>query len=148
MAERLSLEPFDILVAGNEHAVRDGLGQMLAHLAPLALNADETGAVEIVLAEALNNIVKHSLGSQTEPGAIRIRCWKGDQWLHLAIIDRGAAMPEGALPKGQAPDVTVDVPDLPEGGFGWFMIHTLAQEVQYARIGECNHLNLWLAMDG
>ena len=44
-------------------------------------------------------------------------------------------MPNGQPPFGFAPDVTVALDDLPEGGFGWFLIKDLARDVSYERQG-------------
>lgn len=50
------LPPFSITLAGTQNAVRDGLAQAMMLLAPLQLGTDESGTVELVLAEALNNV--------------------------------------------------------------------------------------------
>ena len=55
-------------------------------------------------------------------------------------------MPNGQLPLGMAQDVDVDMMDLPDGGFGWFLIKDLAKDVRYHRIGEVNQLDLRLAV--
>ena len=34
--------------------------------------------------------------------------------------------------------MTEDIQDMPEGGFGWFMIHTLADSINYERIDDEN----------
>jgi serine/threonine-protein kinase RsbW len=34
--------------------------------------------------------------------------------------------------------------DLPEGGFGWYLIRTLARDVRYDRNGVTNCLTFWL----
>ena len=41
-----------------------------------------------------------------------------------------------------------DVPmqDMPEGGFGWFLIKDLAKDVTYHRVKAENHLSLRLAV--
>ena len=37
-----------------------------------------------------------------------------------------------------------EFPDLPEGGFGWYLIRDLARDVNYEREGWCNVLTLRL----
>ena len=142
MTEQVESGSFDVRIGGATLAVRDALREVLSNLQPLALSADEAGTVELVLAEALNNIVEHAFDADESPGEIRIRCWRRRDGLHFAIIDDGLAMPENKAPASCAPCVGVEVTALPEGGFGWFMIHTLAKDVRYARVGETNHLNL------
>lgn len=146
MAERFPLPPFTLSFAGGEHAVRDGLAQLMTCLAPLSLTTEEAGTVELVMAEALNNVVEHALAATTTQTAIQLRGSHSAAGLRLTVIDQGAPMPKGQAPQENAPDVDVDMSDMPEGGFGWFMIHTLAQKVHYSRIGNANHLSLHLAV--
>lgn len=137
---------FTVSLTGKEDAVRIGLAQAMALLAPLELDADESGTVELVLAEALNNVVEHALAATDSDTAIQIHAKHGRDGLQLAIIDEGVPMPLGKAPDGRAPTLDVSILDMPEGGFGWFMIHSLAQKVHYERVGESNHLNLLLAV--
>lgn len=138
------LPPFAVSLAGTEGAVREGLAQAMAHLAPLRLNPDDAGTVELVLAEALNNVVEHALATTFEQTTIEIRGRYGAAGLHLTVIDRGAPMPDGAAPVAKTPNLDVEANDMPEGGFGWYLIHTLATDVRYVRIGTANHLSLQL----
>ena len=137
---------FTVSLTGKEDAVRIGLAEAMALIAPLELDADEAGTVELVLAEALNNIVEHALAATDGDTAIQIHAKHGPNGLQVAIIDEGVPMPLGKAPDGNAPTLDVETLDMPEGGFGWFMIHSLAQQVQYQRVGESNHLNLLLAV--
>ena len=57
MTEQVESGSFDVRIGGATLAVRDALREVLSNLQPLALSADEAGTVELVLAEALNNIV-------------------------------------------------------------------------------------------
>ncbi|MEH6830072.1 ATP-binding protein [Sulfitobacter sp.] len=138
------LPPFSVSIAGTEEAVRNGLAQAMACLAPLHLTADDMGTVELVLAEALNNVVEHALADSPNPTKIEIRGHHSAAGLHVTVIDRGAPMPDGATPVAKTPNLDVSICDMPEGGFGWYMIHTLATNVSYARIGASNHLSLHL----
>jgi serine/threonine-protein kinase RsbW len=137
---------FEVSFTGKEDAVRTGLAQAMAQLAPLELDADEAGTVELVLAEALNNIVEHALAATDGDTTIHIHAEHDREGLRMAIIDEGVPMPLGKTPDACAPALDVAVSDMPEGGFGWFMIHSLAQKVHYARVGDSNHLNLLLAV--
>ena len=138
------LRPFAVTLLGTEDTVRDGLSKAMECLAPLHLDSDEAGTVELVLAEALNNVVEHALAHTSEQTAIEIHGYNDAAGLHLTVIDRGAPMPKGAAPLSKAPNLNVETCDMPEGGFGWFMIHTLATEVHYARVGTSNHLTMQL----
>jgi serine/threonine-protein kinase RsbW len=144
MPDTVVLPPFTVSLAGAEDAVRAGLAQSMTCLGPLGLSSDDAGTVELVLAEVLNNVVEHALHGKDELTMVEIRGNQSTSGLRLTVIDRGAPMPKGVAPVAKAPDVDVSIEDLPEGGFGWFMIHTLATEVRYARIGHTNHLSLLL----
>lgn len=136
------LAPFSVSLAGTEHAVRDGLAQAMECLQPLCLTTDDAGTVELVLAEALNNVVEHALADKKTDTTIEIRGCHGAAGLHLTVIDHGAPMPAGAAPAARPPKLDVKTQDLPEGGFGWFMIRALATDVRYDRVGATNQLSL------
>ncbi|NUB46399.1 ATP-binding protein [Fertoebacter nigrum] len=130
-----------ITLPGDPLAVRDGLRQLFTMRALRHLTEDERGTAELVLAEALNNIVEHAYARA--PGEI-------DLWLHLTgtgmlcrITDRGAPMPAGTLPPGLPPCIGKGA-DLPEGGFGWYLIRTLARDLDYRRIADRNELSFRL----
>ncbi|MFN6979493.1 MAG: ATP-binding protein, partial [Gemmobacter sp.] len=73
-----------------------------------------------------------------EPGPSGMRC---------AITDRGAPMPGLALPEGRLPPPG---PEVPEGGFGWHLIRSLARDLEYERQDGFNRLrfNLPTAPEG
>lgn len=140
------LPALDFCLPGTTHAVRSALAQILGALDPLDLDIEETGTVELVLAEALNNIVEHAYPSVDDSGMIWIRCTHRRDGLHLRINDEGVMMPDGQLPIGMAQNLDVDLLDLPEGGFGWFLIRDLAKDVRYQRVGQKNQLELRIAV--
>ncbi|WP_299548984.1 ATP-binding protein [uncultured Tateyamaria sp.] len=127
-------------------AVRTALGQLLDGLKPLSLDVEEAGTVELVMAEALNNIVEHAYPTEEESGPIDITCSHAPDGLHLTVVDSGRAMPDGRTPVGIAADIEVDFCDMPEGGFGWFLIKDLAKDVIYQRQDKENLLQLRLAV--
>lgn len=145
-SQRAAFAPFDFSITSGETAVREALKGVIAELKPLALDVEEASTVELVLAEALNNIVEHAYPAPAATGPIFIKCQHRADGLHVTIRDRGAAMPDGQAPIGMAQSVDVDVMDLPEGGFGWFLIQDLAKDVRYRRVGEENQLDLRLAV--
>ncbi|MGB3246634.1 MAG: ATP-binding protein [Sulfitobacter sp.] len=140
------LPPFDLSVQSSDGATREALRGILTCLDPLALDIEEISTVELVLAEALNNIVEHAYPTKQPHRPIRIACTHLRDGLHISISDEGNAMPDGQMPIGMARDVDVDLMDLPEGGFGWFLIRDLAKDVRYRREGLENKLDLRLAV--
>ena len=138
--------PLDIQLESDDLAVREALERLVSGLGAWALSTEEIGTVQLVTAEVLNNIVEHAYPDGAAPGPIWLQGRFCRDGLHLLIRDQGKAMPEGQLPLGQTPSVDVDLLDLPEGGFGWFLIQDLAKDVRYCRVGEDNHLHLRIAV--
>ena len=127
-------------------AVRSALSGVLQGLSYLDLSADLRGTLELVLAEALNNVVEHAHGGRGD-GAIEVRvshdATRGAPTLLCELIDDGLPMPGDGLPSPPMPDAA----DLPEGGFGWLLIRELARDVDYARLGERNRLRFCLDVE-
>jgi serine/threonine-protein kinase RsbW len=139
-------QTFQISVETGPMAVRTLLDEVFAWLAPLALDVEERGTIELVLAEALNNIVEHAYPEPEARGTIDLTAEARRDGLHFRIEDDGQPMPDGHLPLGNAADLDVDAKDLPEGGFGWFLIRGLAKDVAYSRASGRNVLTLRLAI--
>ncbi|MEL6618233.1 MAG: ATP-binding protein [Pseudomonadota bacterium] len=127
-------------------SVRRGVEAVMQALSPLDLDVEECGTVELVLAEAMNNIVEHAYPPSDEPGLIHLSCTHAPDGLHVKIRDAGRPMPDGATPIGAAAQVDVEFDDLPEGGFGWFLIKDLAKDVEYRRMNDENHLTFRLVV--
>ena len=131
-----------ILFPSDPLAVRSALGGVLHGLAYLELSPDACGTLELVLAEALNNVVEHAHGGSGD-GSIEIRVVHdaayGASALICELIDDGAPMADGP-PGPEAPDAA----SLPEGGFGWMLIRELARDIDYARLGDRNRLRFHL----
>ena len=76
----------------------------------------------------------------------RIRASQGH--LSCTVTDQGKEMPNGTPPMGHVVDPDCPIEDLPEGGFGWFLIRELTQELCYQRRQDQNVLNFHMALDG
>lgn len=125
-------------MASTSLEVRAALQRFCARAAGLGLSADACMALEIVLAEALNNIVEHSYREHPSGWIVaEAECVGG--WVVCRLTDGGDAMP-GGTPPSAGPDPADRAAGLPEGGFGWQMIRDLAHHVNYAREGEVNRL--------
>ena len=66
-----------------------------------------------------------------------------DGGLHCTVSDTGAPMPGLCLPEGQFQPLK-DLADLPEGGFGWFLIRSLTEGLAYQRSKGLNRLSFQL----
>jgi serine/threonine-protein kinase RsbW len=133
-------------VQSGVYAAHKASEKLLYELAPLVLNAEETGAIELVMAEALNNIVEHGYPDPKNGGPISIYCEHGTKGLNIKLVDNGLPMPNGKIPAGLAVNTDVELKDMPEGGFGWFIIKDLAKDVAYTRTLDTNRLDLHIAI--
>lgn len=123
----------------NDRSVRRLLGRVMPMLADWGLSLDDCTTSEIVLAETLNNIAEHAFPTQDE-AVISLHLRADDRALYIAIQEAGLPMPGLTAPQGQPPDPHVPRADLPEGGFGWFLIRAQTSALTYHRRASGNHL--------
>lgn len=121
-----------LVIPGTELAVRNGLANAIASLRCLNLTDEEYGTIELVLAEVMNNIVEHAYAN-TPDGIIELVIQPKLRGLYCTFSDTGQPMPEGAAPLGNLSSLNCGLDDLPEGGFGWFLIRDLARDLEYTR---------------
>lgn len=140
MATELHLTA-QVTITADPLAVRDGLAVLFDTALLRNLVEDDRSTAEIVLAEALNNIVEHAYAHHT--GEIEITLLLHQNALICRIIDTGLPMPNGSLPQGHLAEFGPS-DDLPEGGFGWFLIRTLSRDLDYRRVDGRNHLSFRL----
>ena len=129
-------EQLRLVIPAEAGAVRQALQAACDTLLLRSLTEDARGTVQVVIAEALNNIVEHAYS--TGEGEIELSLKRKDGKLSVLITDRGHPMPGGHLREGRLPEP--DPADLPEGGFGWFLIRSLSQDLRYCRSEGRNHL--------
>lgn len=131
-----------LALVADDLAVRSGLRQLRRWMAACAAPSDLTGRTELVLAEVLNNITEHGYGSD-EGGRISIRCTFERTGLRVVVTDSGQAVPATVLQRparhGLEP-CQLSLPMLPEGGFGWSLIHELTRELTCRRDDDANRL--------
>lgn len=112
--------------------VRRTLAELLADLRAAGIDGEDAGIIEVVMAEALNNVVEHAY-REAPDGVIVLTSAVSRAGLSIALVDHGVAMPGLTLPEGACPTSDTAIEDLPEGGFGWHLIHTLTEELTYRR---------------
>lgn len=110
-------------------AVRSALEEGHAVLAGWGYPPHLCEAVELVVAEALNNVVEHAYAGG--PGDIVLRMRPAGLGVTCLVYDAGAPMPDGP-PDTATPEVEPDG-EFPEGGFGWPLIRMLCERVRYRR---------------
>lgn len=131
---------FQLVFPAGEQAVRRALSTTTGALNGMGLDRDAVGLVEIVLAEALNNVVEHAYSGR-EGGIIEVDARIVGDRLRLTIQDEGVAMPDGCPPEARRHDLTVSTDNLPEGGFGWSIIRDLTQDLHYENDGVRNRVS-------
>ncbi|WP_417742749.1 ATP-binding protein [Salipiger sp.] len=133
----------DLWIGAHPAEVRRAVGHARRALCAVGFDPRRADEAELLLAEALNNVVEHAYADQAA-GRIHLQILADGRTALLRLCDTGAGMPCGVPPDGR-PRVSVDPDDLPEGGYGWHLIHQLADTVRYDRRGGRNRLELRLA---
>lgn len=135
---------------GNDQAVRKVLVDAISALRFLDYSHEEYGTIELVLAEVMNNIVEHAYAGDPN-GMIELEIVPSNNGLKCTLRDDGQPMPDGHVPLGTLPTPNNSTPaaicDLPEGGFGWFLIQDLARDLQYCRRNRKNILTFRIATE-
>lgn len=133
-------------IQSTPEAVRGLLATLMRDLSTADVPDGACGMVELVLAEALNNVVEHAYRG-APGGVITVHTALRGNVLSLRITDDGAPLPGGALPHPDDPALPGPRADLPEGGFGWRLIHALTTRLDYTRTGGRNRLTLDFDLD-
>ena len=85
---------------------------------------DLIAQIELVLVEALTNVMVHGYARQ-EGQPIELRWWLEGSSLNIEVRDRGCPIEQ--LPGGELPDPSA------ESGRGWYIIRALMDRVTYLR---------------
>ncbi len=131
-----------LVIPADSAAVRQALRALLDTLMLRALPDPARDTAQLVLAEALNNIVEHAYGPAAD-GQIEVTLTATAGGLACLIVDRGGPMPQAALPAGRLPEPAAG----PEGGWGWHLIRSLSRDLTYSRSGGRNTLSFQLDRD-
>lgn len=133
----------NLVFPGDPESVRRALSRARVVFRAMSIPEEHSGIAEIVLAEVLNNIVEHAYQDHGR-GVIELCVRAVPDALEFTIRDDGLPMPDGKPPSRHPHDLSVPFEGLPEGGFGWLMIHELTQGLSYRRIGNRNELRFRL----
>ena len=143
MQPAASMSPGEVLSArfpATADAVSVELARLLRTLERRGLAEGLRADLAIVLGEVLNNIVEHAVPQGTA-GWIEVEVTHAAGRLQVETVDAGAPLPPQLL-SGAVLPVMGDTPlDVPEGGFGWVIIHALAKDMTYEREGGRNRLS-------
>ncbi|MEM6727353.1 MAG: ATP-binding protein [Pseudomonadota bacterium] len=125
--------------------VRSSLRAVADDMAGRDYLPEERGTVELVLAEVLNNVAEHAY-EERDDGTIALDMRYLPGGIAFSLQDFGKPMPDGKTPLGMQANLDVEIDDLPEGGFGWFLIGELAKDLVYERRGAANHLSFRMTL--
>lgn len=109
----------------------------------LELADDKLGQLELMMVEAVNNVIEHAYEMQAG-NDVQVRVEYSPEAVHLIISDSGRTMPE------ELHSEVRDMPnpeDLPEGGWGMSLIHLLADSIRYICDAKGNHLHVSKQLD-
>lgn len=123
--------------------VREALSMLLDYLAPLGLPQDRIDTIQLVLAEVLNNVTEHAY-PDGDGGPIYLRAIVENAQLSVIVRDRGVPLPPSLI-LWDGKD-GFDPSDLPEGGFGWHLIRSLASGLDHNRLARWNELKVVFAL--
>ena len=98
---------------------------------------------ELVLAEVLNNVVEHAVRGH-QNARITVEWDQRPGGLDLRVTDTGKPMPGGDAPAGDLPERPDPATAPSEGGYGWFLIRSLAKDLSYRRVDGVNELRISL----
>lgn len=133
---------FQTRFAANHLVTGEVLAEVLEGLPPEIAETALHIAIQIVLAEVINNIIDHAYRDTL--GQIELKLWHRPQGVQVMIHDQGQPMP---LEHG--PQTRLSAPDphaLPERGFGWLLIRSLAHDLRYTRLPDGNQLSFQLSL--
>jgi serine/threonine-protein kinase RsbW len=126
-------------IESSTDAVREAVLGLCRAAGRLGLDDEARDALELALAEAMNNVVEHAY-LDDPAGWIMIELDLLDGWAACRVWDAGRPMPRGGIPATPLPDLSVPLDNLPEGGFGWALIRSLAAHLRYDRLDGFNCL--------
>lgn len=115
-------------------ALRTALARFLRQM-----TREEAGTLELVLAEVLNNIVEHGY-AESGRGMITLSLVRDGRGLSCSISDDGVELPPTCLQRVTGEAARPQPEALPEGGFGWFLIRDLVEDLGYHRANDRNLL--------
>ena len=114
---------------------------LTSHLDDAGIDRDLRGSITLAVSEALNNITEHAYAERA-PGPVAMTVDLLTDSVDVTLIDSGRAIPGKDLPPAHLPDSAGPRSNLPEGGFGWFLIHSLCCDLDYNRKSGQNTLSL------
>lgn len=116
------------------------LGKCVNGLASsLKFTVIESHNIELCIVEAVNNIIEH--GYKSLPGnTINLTLRVNSNKLIIIISDKG--IKNINKPKKELDYNPNDIPNLPERGFGMYLINKIMDSMEYESVSDTNYLTL------
>jgi len=123
-------------------SVRLVVGAAMRILGIWKVTGDRAALLELALAEAATNVVRHAYRDRT-PGKLVVRLARDGDELTLAVIDEGNVFDPSSVPPPPAPDLD-DPSTWPEGGLGLPIMRAACDDLSYATVNGVNTLTMTL----
>lgn len=109
----------------------------------LSLPVDQVGQLELMMVEAVNNVIEHAYEFKAGNGVqVRVEC-DPDESIKMIISDQGHSIPPEQISAQTAGETGFPEPEsLPEGGWGLGLINMLADSFHYECDHDGNHLHV------
>lgn len=134
---RFTAEPMTVRAA-----VRRAVARFGRHI-----SVAEAGALELALAEVLNNVVEHAYAGRGD-GKVVVEVVRKQGALRCQIRDWGVALPDHVLPASAEYTPAGPGGGLREGGWGCHLVRSLTEDLAYDRTDGENCLSFRLCLDG
>ncbi|SFJ11998.1 ATP-binding protein [Jannaschia pohangensis] len=131
---------------GTEASVSEALADLRHLLIERGYCEEVCANALIVLGEVLNNIVEHAL-PEIPDAVISLNVMEAGRRLMLETCDSGRPLPPNLMQAPNQPVISDRIDDMAEGGFGWFIIHSLVEDMVYEREDGQNRLSFSVMSD-
>lgn len=139
---------FLIEIPLQSRAVAEVVQEVSNRLQVMQISEDRTGSIQLVLFELLSNVCRHSgLDSKAH---FTLYAFVKNGTVFVVVVDTGIEIPASVISAASGHDYEFDVnveEDIPSGGLGLPLIHSLSSRFEYARSGQKNYTALWFEDD-
>ena len=141
----MATSTFNHLFDSSLDDVAEATKKAMAWLRHQGIDTELAGRTELVLAEALNNVVEHGYQFK-KTGDVELQIAFCSSEVDITIRDQGREL--GQIPcKKDMDRGELALDELPEGGFGWFLIHEMTSKIEYKHSRGKNILSLRLSAE-
>lgn len=129
-------------VVGSFDGVREALKTVNKLLEDIVA-IEQMAAIELCMAETLNNIVEHGY-KEKAGGRINIQVERSNAVVCFSVSDTGH--PNLVMSEQALPDASFDPDAMADGGYGFSLMQTIASRLDYRRVDGVNVTTIWCAL--